>query len=69
MKITGTVEKTRDKPFKKHILVDIDEDDSLILDQALRAFDKYDPDDYKYRARLEGLKEQIHKVWALLHPS
>jgi len=69
MKIIGKVEKTRDKPFKKHILIDIDEDDAIKLDSAIRAFDKYDKDDAKYVRPLEELRQTIHDIWALLHPS
>ena len=67
MKIRSGVEKNLEN--KKFILVEIDADDSKIWNQAIKVFDKYDKDDYKYRARLEDNKEIIHKIWALLHPS
>jgi hypothetical protein len=54
---------------KLKILVEINSDDSLILEQALLAFDKYDKDDNRYIERLNSVKEQIHKTWAITHPS
>jgi len=69
MQIVGEVEKSTERPFKKHILIEIDEDDSIILEQSLLSFEKYDQDDTRYIAKLDHVKEQTHKIWALLHPS
>ena len=66
--IQATSEKDPDTGRNK-ILVEINQDDGLMLEQALSAFDKYDKDDFKYRAKLEDLKEQVHKTWTLLWPS
>ena len=68
MKIINQPEKDPDTGSKK-VLVEIDEDDSKILEQSLKAFEKYDTDDKKYIVKLEHDKEMIHKIWALLHPS
>ncbi len=51
------------------LLIFIDRDDSLILEQALKSFDKYDKDDSKYIKKLEHVKSTIHDIWAQLHPS
>jgi len=68
MKIFGDVEKDKETGINK-ILVELNADDTKILDQAIRAFDKFDEDDFEHRAKIEDLKEQLHKVWALTHPS
>ena len=65
----GNVEKSRDRPFKRYLLVKIDEDDSIKLNSALIAFDKYDKDDPRYTIPLEELRQTIHDIWAQLHPS
>jgi hypothetical protein len=49
--------------------IELDADDSLILNSALQAFSEYDQDDFKYIAKLEHVKEEVHKIWAVLHPS
>ena len=54
---------------KLKVLVEINSDDSLILEQALLSFEKYDKDDNRYISRLNSIKEQIHKTWTLTHPS
>jgi hypothetical protein len=68
MDIIGSPEKNQENA-KMELLVKLNADDSLILEQVLKAFDKYDKDDSKYIAKLESVKDNIHKIWALLHPS
>ena len=54
---------------KKRILVYIESDDITVIQTAFAEFNQFDKDDFKYRAKLEDLKETIHKIWTLTHPS
>jgi hypothetical protein len=69
MKIIQASAEKDPETGKLKVLVEINADDSLILEQTLLAFDKYDKDDNRYIARLNSVKEQIHKTWTLTHPS
>ena len=69
MKITSVNPDRDPDTGKLKILVEINADDSLILEQSLKEFFKYDKDDPKYTSKLTELKTRIHELWALLHPS
>ena len=68
MKIIGNVEKDNNI-HKKKITVEIDEDDIIKLNSAILSFEQYDKDDLRYTKPLEELRNTIHKIWTLLHPS
>ena len=54
------------------LLIEIDEDDSVRLDEAIRLMidnGQFDKDDDKLLAKLNHLKEMTHKAWVILHPS
>ena len=52
-----------------HVIVELNEHEVVILNQALKSFEQYDKDDYVYRDRLEGLKEGMHKARGIVRPS
>lgn len=68
MEIINNPEKNPENG-KLQLLVRLDRDESLILEQALRAFDKYDKDDNKYVTRLTHVTTVVHDIWKQLHPS
>ena len=65
----GEVEKTNDKKPKKKVILEVDEEESIILNSMVKAFTQYDKDDPKYVTKLKTLEDDIHNLWILLHPS
>ena len=62
----------REGKGKYKLLIEIDQDDSIIIDEAINTLDQkgaFDKDDRIFIARLNHVKDISHKVWALLHPS
>ena len=57
---------------KNKLIVEIDEDDSIVINEAINMLDQrgiYDKDDRVFVGRLNHVKEVSHKMWELLHPS
>ena len=72
MKVLNPKSNRDPETGKNKILVELNEDDIVILDEAIRRIiqkEEYDKDDHKFVARLKHIEEQVHKSWTILRPS
>ncbi len=63
---------SKDENSKNKILVEINNDDILIIRNAIAVQEeigKYDKDDIKYIEKFNHVKQQVHETWKLLWPS